>query len=228
MVMSGAASGSPAVTDHADFDAFVRRTMPGLLARAVLYCGHRQNAEDAVAEAYVAAFRHWSELRTPAAWVDTTMRRRIARDSARWWSRWRRSELDVPVPPRAAVEEETAALAVLRSIGRLPPRQRQVLVLVCLEGLTYQEVAAELGISTGAVGSNLAKARATLATLLGLTGPVSGPGDPLVVAAGRRVAADPLATQLRAAEAWLTQGFAADPAGLDRVRRRVWAEVGPR
>ena len=184
------------MTGDADFDAFVRRSMPGLLARAVLYCGHRQTAEDAVAEAYLEAFRHWSELRSPAAWVDTTMRRRIARDSARWWSRWRRSELDGPVPPRSAVDEETAALAVLRSIGRLPPRQRQVRVLVRLEGLTYQEVAVELGISAGAVGSNLAKARATRATLLGLTGPVAGPGDPLVVGAGRRVAVDPMASLL--------------------------------
>jgi RNA polymerase sigma factor (sigma-70 family) len=210
------------VADGADFDGFVRRSMPGLLARAILYGGHRQNAEDAVAEAYLEAFRHWSQLRSPAAWVDTTMRRKIARDRSRWWSRWRRSELDVPVPPRSAVEEEAAALAVLRSIGRLPPRQRQVVVMVCLEGLTYQEVAAELGISSGAVGSNLAKARATLATLLGLT-ELTRPGvtaarDPLV---RLRVAADPVAVSLQVAEAWLTAGFAADVSTLDRLRTRI-------
>lgn len=215
------------MTDHADFEAFVRASMPSMLARAVLYCGHRQNAEDAVAEAYVEAYRHWEQLRSPAAWVDTTMRRRVARDSARWWSRWRRTELDVPVPARAAVEEEAAALAVLRSVGRLPPRQRQVVVLVCLEGLSYREVAAELGISPGAVGSNLAKARATLATLLELTGPAAGPGDPLVAAlrGGPRVAADPLAALLRTAEGWLTRGFAGDPATLDRLAAAVAART---
>jgi RNA polymerase sigma factor (sigma-70 family) len=175
-----------------DFDTFVRESRPGLLARAILYCGHRQNAEDAVADAYLEAYRHWPSLRSPTAWMDVTVRRRLARNSARWWSR--RTDLDVAVPARSTVEEEAAATAVLAAIGNLPPRQRQVLVLVCLDGRPYAEVAEILGIRVGTVGATLSAARANLADLL-------GPGSSLVRGP------DPVVAALRATEAWLARGL---------------------
>ncbi|MEU4625399.1 sigma-70 family RNA polymerase sigma factor [Actinoplanes sp. NPDC023801] len=193
----------------ADFDDFVARTRPGMLARAVMYCGRREEAEDAVQEAYVAAFLHWGGLREPRAWVAQTMRRKFARDAGRWWSRWRHTELELPAPAAAAPEEEAAAVAVLRTVALLPPRQRQVLIMVCLEGLSYRQVSDEIGISVGAVGANLVKARQKLTVLLGLTPEPGDPGDPLVAAspAGTLIG-DPLAGLLRRTESWLVAGFA--------------------
>ena len=48
---------------------------------------------------------------------------------------------------------------VLRAITVLTPRHRQVLVLVAMQGLSYQDVAEELGVPLGTVMSRLARAR---------------------------------------------------------------------
>lgn len=221
--------------DYVDFDDFMVRTRSAMLARAIMYCGRRQDAEDAVQEAYLAAYLHWSELREPRAWVETTVRRRFARDAGRWWSRWRRTELEVPVPGGSTPDEESAAVSVLRTIALLPPRQRQVLVMVCLEGMTYQQVAEEVGISVGAVGANLAKAREKLTVLLGLTPGPLGTGDPLVAAVLTRTGPggpgfgdDALTTALRRTEQWLVRGFDEDPGSLRRLRAALRREDDPR
>ncbi|MFF7648441.1 RNA polymerase sigma factor [Streptomyces sp. NPDC007983] len=192
-----------------EFDAFYARTYPALAARAVMLSGNRQNAEDAVQEAYIEAMRRWPHVRacaSPEAWVDTTMRRKLSRDGRRWWFRWKPVELTVPAATTATVEETAEALAVLRALGTLPPRQRQVVVMHSLEGMSYAEIAAELGISTGSVGSNLHKARARLTLLLDLSWDVRPDGERLMSADQL----DPLCGALRGAAAWLRDGLGTD------------------
>ena len=46
-----------------------------------------------------------------------------------------------------------------RAFARLQPDQREILLLVALEGLSYQQVAAILGVPEGTVMSRLARAR---------------------------------------------------------------------
>ncbi|MEU2211325.1 sigma-70 family RNA polymerase sigma factor [Streptomyces hygroscopicus] len=189
-----------------EFDAFYARTYPWLAARAVMLSGNRQNAEDAVQEAYIEAMRRWPEVRTcasPEAWVTTTMRRKLSRDGRRWWFRWKPVELTVPAATTATVEETAEALAALRALGTLPPRQRQVVVMHSLEGMSYQAISAELGISVGSVGSNLHKARARLSLLLDVSPDLSRSGERLLT----RMAEDPLTVALHGAVEWLTDGF---------------------
>ena len=61
--------------------------------------------------------------------------------------------------------------AVLRdlqqALAALPTDQREVLLLVSLEGLRYREVAAILGIPEGTVMSRLSRARQQLRVHLG-------------------------------------------------------------
>ena len=52
--------------------------------------------------------------------------------------------------------------ALRRRIERLPPEQRAVLMLVCVEGQSYREAAEILGTPVGTVMSRLSRARATL------------------------------------------------------------------
>jgi len=49
-----------------------------------------------------------------------------------------------------------------RALDTLPPEQRQVLLLVALEGLKYDEVASVLGVPVGTVMSRLSRAREAL------------------------------------------------------------------
>jgi RNA polymerase sigma-70 factor (ECF subfamily) len=219
------------VPDDEGFDAFVARTLPRMLATATLYCSHRQRAEDAVQEAYVQAFRYWP-LTKPEAWMRTTIRRQLGREARRWWLRMRPIEPSVPAPPSSSPEENLYAAQVLRAVGALPPRQRQILVMFCFEGRSYRDIAAELGISEGGVAANLAKARARTATLLGLVAGTPDRGDPLVAALAdrNRLAADPVSAALRFTGEWLARGFEADAATLARLRLTVGAAAaaGPR
>ena len=54
-----------------------------------------------------------------------------------------------------------------RALERLPDDQRETLLLVVLEGVSYEEAAAILSIPIGTVMSRLSRARAALRTLTG-------------------------------------------------------------
>lgn len=57
--------------------------------------------------------------------------------------------------------------AVRRGVQRLPPDQRSVLLLVCVEGCSYKETADSLGIPVGTVMSRLSRARLALNRMVG-------------------------------------------------------------
>jgi RNA polymerase sigma-70 factor (ECF subfamily) len=55
-----------------------------------------------------------------------------------------------------------------RAIGKLPPEQRQVILLVALEGMAYEDVATVLDIPVGTVRSRLSRGRDQLRRLMGV------------------------------------------------------------
>lgn len=66
---------------------------------------------------------------------------------------------------RPAPADPAARLALLeldQAIGKLPENQRQVVLLIDLEDMDYDQAAAILGVPTGTVRSRLARARDTL------------------------------------------------------------------
>jgi RNA polymerase sigma-70 factor (ECF subfamily) len=75
----------------------------------------------------------------------------------------------VPEPSVPAPQPGHLALAELdRAIGTLPLDQKEALLLVTLEGLSYQEAATILDIPIGTLMSRLGRARATLKALTGI------------------------------------------------------------
>jgi RNA polymerase sigma factor (sigma-70 family) len=226
------AAGDEAV-EPADFRTFFERSCPSMLARALLIAGHRQDAEDAVQQAYVEALRRWERLGrydSPDAWVYKIVKQRL------WGAARRRTwlrpvGLEVSRPPTASPEQTAHARAVLATLATLPRRQRQVIVLHCLHGMTQQDIADELGITRSAVAGSVLKARRNLEKVLGMTSDEHPGGDPLIPAARRTSlpagvsAADQLATSLRETEAWLRAGIEADAATLQRIRSQVMASA---
>jgi RNA polymerase sigma-70 factor, ECF subfamily len=67
------------------------------------------------------------------------------------------------------IETNIFAAQVLREVGGLPEAQREAVLLVYVEGLTYREAAEILAVPIGTVMSRLAAARLTLAKLRGDT-----------------------------------------------------------
>jgi len=70
-----------------------------------------------------------------------------------------------PAAVDAARTEDT--LAIQQALGRLPEEQRSCLMLVLVEGLSYQEAASALGIPIGTLTSRLARGRDALQAVLG-------------------------------------------------------------
>lgn len=65
------------------------------------------------------------------------------------------------------VAESRLTIAAVRDfVARLPEEQKAVLMLVCIEGLSYRETAEVMGVPIGTVTSRLARARITLRALL--------------------------------------------------------------
>ena len=65
-----------------------------------------------------------------------------------------------------AAEARLTLHAVRRHLLRLPEEQTAVVMLVCVEGLSYKEVSEALEISIGTVASRLARARETLKAMI--------------------------------------------------------------
>jgi RNA polymerase sigma factor (sigma-70 family) len=215
-----------------DFPAFFARTCPGMLAKAIMLSGHRQEAEDAVQEAYTEALRSWHRIGaydSPEAWVYKVMSQRL-------WAASRRAsrqvpsglDLKVPAPAQAGPERTAEARAVISALAALPGKMRFVMVMHCLNGMTQKQVADELGLARGTVAVYLHAARRLLEKTLGMA-PARHTETPLVrvsvLSAPHHdpglAAADLLARRLRAAESWLCEGLADDGATVPAIGAEV-------
>ena len=77
------------------------------------------------------------------------------------------------LPVRGGQEGALAARDVARALERLPVQQREVLLLVALEDMSYQEVATTLGVPIGTVMSRLSRARDKLRVAIDGTPPAA-------------------------------------------------------
>ncbi len=67
----------------------------------------------------------------------------------------------------AELEHRLTLARVRQIVARLPEEQRTVVLLVCVEGLSYRETSAALGIPAGTVMSRLSRARSAIQQRLG-------------------------------------------------------------
>jgi RNA polymerase sigma-70 factor (ECF subfamily) len=67
----------------------------------------------------------------------------------------------------SGIEASLMLAKVRAAIAELPEQQREVIVLVCIEELSYREAAEVLDVPIGTIMSRLARARARLAEMLG-------------------------------------------------------------
>lgn len=102
----------------------------------------------------------------PRAWVTVVLRRLLVDRLRR-----RRAAAEVPAEGMAlaVVEPEPAPwwcdieLGVLRrELGRLPPALRETFELFSFQARSYQQIACELNIAMGTVGTRISRARALL------------------------------------------------------------------
>jgi RNA polymerase sigma-70 factor (ECF subfamily) len=149
---------------HAAFDRIVVPELARLLGAARTLTRDRAAAEDLVQDAMLRAYRGLCRFdgRYPRAWLLTILR------NAHLNSARRKRPLPVGEVPEA-VDDQGGALdavvlddALRRALMALPDEQRDVVALVDIEGLTYQESADALGVPVGTIMSRLHRARTKL------------------------------------------------------------------
>jgi RNA polymerase sigma-70 factor (ECF subfamily) len=125
-------------------------------------------AEDAAQEALTDLARRIGTLRNPesvVAWTARIATRRALR-AARFERLRRQREATLEVPAGSIAEGHGRSAALSAAFDRLPRRQRSIAVLRLYLGLSEAETAEALGISAGAVKSQLHAARRRLAEYL--------------------------------------------------------------
>lgn len=156
-------------TDDDGFDAFFRAQHPKVLAMAIALTGVREVAVDIAQEAMSRALRDWAtvrELDAPQAWV-----RRVTTNLVNDWHRGnarfaRYAPRLVDDRPTVLVDPESERF--WSAVRALPDVQRSVIALYYLEDRSVADVAEQLEIPVGTVKSSLSKARAALASVLGV------------------------------------------------------------
>lgn len=76
-------------------------------------------------------------------------------------------QIEPEAEPESSVEHDLVNVHVRRAVSRLPPRQRQVLLLHIREDLTYKQIAAKLKLTPRVVRRDIARAYAELRADLG-------------------------------------------------------------
>jgi RNA polymerase sigma-70 factor, ECF subfamily len=147
--------------------------VPGLRAFAIALCGNTDHADDLVQETLLRALAHIDSF-TPgtnmSAWLFTILRnlfrseyRKRRREVEDGDGRFSATLKSLPEQPgHIEYEEMRAALA------KLPPDQREALVLVGASGFSYEEAAQICGSAVGTIKSRVNRARARLAELLAI------------------------------------------------------------
>jgi RNA polymerase sigma-70 factor (ECF subfamily) len=176
-------------------DSFEQLVLPHLDAAYNLarwLTRNERDAQDAVQEAYLRAFRHFSDFRggDARAWL-----LKIVRNTCYSWLRANRRLKDAtefdenfftpdicsPNPEEAVLQSASDTL-VRKALEKLPPNLREVLILRELQGMSYREIGAITGMPAGTVMSSLSRARGRLRQVL--TASING--DP--VPSSRRTA----------------------------------------
>ena len=145
--------------------------------RIYAYClrqlGSPEEAEDALQATYLNACRSLLagfEPKVAQAWL-FKVAHNVCLTKRR--SSWRRSRVERPQDIQS-IEEFIAApeergpelMGIEDALADLPPQQRRAILLREWQGLSYREVAAEMGLSQGAVETLIFRARRSLASAL--------------------------------------------------------------
>jgi RNA polymerase sigma-70 factor, ECF subfamily len=144
---------------HREFMRLADVALLGSYRTAAYVLGDRSEAEDAVQEALVLAWRAWPNLRDVTrfeAWFDRILvnvcyerlrgRRRAPIETL---------SLDAPLPDKDSFASAIARDAIARALHALTPEQRIVVVLRYGRDLSIEEIAERVCIPSGTVRSRL-------------------------------------------------------------------------
>lgn len=171
----------PGVTVEGQLIAF----LPNLRRFAISLTGSRDLADDLVQAACERALQNAGSF-TPGTRFDAWMFRILRNLWIDHLRRGRTAGVHEDIEERHDIaglsgQQVTEARLTLKSVAEavalLPGEQREVLLLVCVEDLSYRETAELLDIPIGTVMSRLSRARKFLAEAAGISGELARSTD---------------------------------------------------
>jgi RNA polymerase sigma-70 factor (ECF subfamily) len=168
------------------FEAFVLRHQDLVFATAVRLLGTRRDAEDVAQTVFLKAFQHFDEVRDhpgAAAWLKTVATNECLNHLSRYRSRWRffsemrrqdqegenvdyEMTLATEGTPAETLDRVDRRRRLAAAILKLPPHQRVPLVLFHFDQMSYQDIAARLGVTLAKIKTDIHRGREVLAKLL--------------------------------------------------------------
>jgi RNA polymerase sigma-70 factor (ECF subfamily) len=155
-----------------DFCSLLEAQIPRLRRYARALLRDRNRADDLVQDTLVRALakQHlWQPDTNLRAWLFTLMHNQHVNAVRRSAHEGKTVDLDDFSAALIATTDPTASRQLRElehALARLPNEQREVVLLVGLEGIRYDEAAAILGVPIGTVRSRLSRARESLRKLL--------------------------------------------------------------
>jgi RNA polymerase sigma-70 factor, ECF subfamily len=150
--------------------------LPSLRAFSRGLCGHREMADDLAQDTMMrawAARESYTQGTNFRAWMFMIMRNQF-------YTTIRKNSRTTSLDPEVAERVLVVAPAqhnginvddVAKALQKLPAEQREVLLLIGANGLSYEEAAEVIGCAMGTVKSRLARGRTALTAL------IDGPAD---------------------------------------------------
>src|SRR5580693_8127665 len=164
-----------------ELDSVVSRYLPMFYRRAFRFLGNMPDAEDAVQDALLSAYKHLGQFRGQAqlsTWLATIvtnaalmkLRRRdsyLSLDEEQGEDGFTFSERlrDSKPSPEELCSAAEARDQLVEGVRQLSPKLRRTFQLRDIDGLTTKEAALVLGVPHGTVKAQLARARAKLARI---------------------------------------------------------------
>jgi len=161
----------------ADLPSLLPDMLPRLWAFALRISGDRHDAEDLVQRACVRALERVHQLQPDTAplswmfsivhstWISELRARSVRKRSSMEWDDDFLENVADPVDK--GPETRLMHSQIISAVELLPEAQRVVMLLVAMEGLSYQEAADVLEVPIGTVMSRLSRARQAVGALFG-------------------------------------------------------------
>jgi RNA polymerase sigma-70 factor, ECF subfamily len=160
------------------FDGLFRRHVAGIASYCRWRSGSIADAEDAVAEVFLIAWRRFDDVPSgddARRWLYATARRVLANQARANARRRRLDEKLSAEPPATEADDDPQIGRAQNALAALDPHDRELLLLVEWEGLTPSEVAAVLHRPPVAVRVRLHRARGRFRAAYEAETPIADP-----------------------------------------------------
>jgi RNA polymerase sigma-70 factor (ECF subfamily) len=173
--------------DYQAFDSLIGKHSGRMFQTAYGLIGNKQDAEEVVQDALVRIYRHIDQFRGDSSFSTWVYRIVVNLSRNKYqWNRRRGSELtssisekireddsaekselllaDSSMTPERIIDGSETEEAIMKAIGDLPEKLREVTVLRHIEDMSYEQIAELLETNMGTIKSRIARARETLTT----------------------------------------------------------------